>query len=206
MTLKEIQDEVIRKYRVKINTYSDCWGRMHAHVKTRTVCKWKPASSLKATFDLFHEIGHIETTKAEHRRCEAEYYATVFAINLFQEYGLEIPEHTFKEYQDYIFMELDRGLRRHGSNLPTRTQMTLPRRIDKAVYTSYTPGKGETPMPESEKKKASHAKWDAANTRQVKIKLNLRTDADILDKLDRTENVQGYIKRLIRDDMKGEGD
>ena len=86
------------------------------------------------------------------------------------------------------------------------TDTTAVYRFDKDLDLLYTPGRRANRMPESEKKKASHAKWDAANTRQVKIKLNLRTDADILDKLDRTENVQGYIKRLIREDMKGEGD
>lgn len=61
-------------------------------------------------------------------------------------------------------------------------------------------------MPTSEKKKASNAKWDAANTRQIKLKLNLKTDADILSKLDSVENTQGYIKGLIREDIKKGGD
>ena len=61
-------------------------------------------------------------------------------------------------------------------------------------------------MPLSEKKKASNAKWDAANTRQIKLKLNRRTDADILSKLDSVENTQGYIKGLIREDIKKGGD
>lgn len=127
MTLKQIQDEVIKKYRIRINEHSTCRGRMHAHVKTRTVCKWKQKSSLQATFDLFHEIGHIETTKSCMRRCEEEYYATVFAVNLFKEYGLEIPANTLKVYQDYIYRELDRGIRRRGKNLPSKEQMTFPK-------------------------------------------------------------------------------
>ncbi len=61
-------------------------------------------------------------------------------------------------------------------------------------------------MPLSGKKKASNAKWDAANTRQIKLKLNLKTDADILSKLDSVENTQGYIKGLIREDIKKGGD
>lgn len=47
-------------------------------------------------------------------------------------------------------------------------------------------------------------KYDAANTRAIKLKLNLKTDADILKKLDETGNIQGYIKELIRRDIKGE--
>ncbi len=44
-------------------------------------------------------------------------------------------------------------------------------------------------------------RWDRENTRQVKFKFNLRTDADILAHLDAQQNVQGYVKRLIRDDI-----
>lgn len=61
-------------------------------------------------------------------------------------------------------------------------------------------------MPLSDKKKASQAKWDAVNTRQIRLKLNRRTDADILAKLDSTGNTQGYIKGLIREDIKKGGD
>ena len=45
------------------------------------------------------------------------------------------------------------------------------------------------------------AKYDKANTTQIKMKLNNKTDADILAHLDRQENKQGYIKKLIREDM-----
>ena len=44
-------------------------------------------------------------------------------------------------------------------------------------------------------------RYDARNTRQVHIKLNLRTDKDVLDKLDEVPSKQGYIKRLIREDL-----
>lgn len=119
MTYKQIQDEVIAKYRVTINENSKCWSRMHAHVKTRMVCKWKQANSIKCTFDLFHEIGHIETTKSGMRRCEEEYYATVWAIERCKEYGIKVPEKIIKVYQDYNDQERYRGLRRGGKNLPS---------------------------------------------------------------------------------------
>lgn len=44
-------------------------------------------------------------------------------------------------------------------------------------------------------------KYDAGNTRQVHLKLNLRIDGDVLEKLDSVPNKQGYIKELIRADM-----
>lgn len=48
-------------------------------------------------------------------------------------------------------------------------------------------------------------KYDKANTRRVGIKLNINTDKDILDWLDTVGNKQGYIKDLIRSDMKKQG-
>ena len=118
MSYREIQDDIIEKYRVKINTNSNCWSRMHAHVKSRTVCKWKPKSSAQATFDLMHEVGHIETTKAGMRRVEQELYATLWAFDRCREYGMKIPKSIWTEYKEYIEDELDRGIRRGGSGYP----------------------------------------------------------------------------------------
>lgn len=53
-----------------------------------------------------------------------------------------------------------------------------------------------------ESQKRATEKYDAANTVQLKMKLNKKTDADILAKLDEVPNKQGYIKQLIRDDLK----
>lgn len=53
-----------------------------------------------------------------------------------------------------------------------------------------------------ESTKRAIAKYDAANTVQLKLKLNKKTDADILARLKRSGNMQGYIKELIRADMK----
>lgn len=47
------------------------------------------------------------------------------------------------------------------------------------------------------------AKYDKENTRSVILKLNLTNDADILKKLDSVPNRQGYIKDLIRLNMRG---
>ena len=46
------------------------------------------------------------------------------------------------------------------------------------------------------------AKYDKANTKQFILKLNKTTDADIMEKLATVGNMQGYIKELIRQDMK----
>jgi hypothetical protein len=124
----EIQNEVIKKYRVKLCYGELCendWSRTHAHVKRRTICKWKQKNSVQSTFDLLHEIGHIMTTKGYHRRCESEYYATEWALKIAREdYGLVIPESTIQAYNDYIAMEHDRGIRRGGS-LPALETLIL---------------------------------------------------------------------------------
>lgn len=45
-------------------------------------------------------------------------------------------------------------------------------------------------------------RYDRENTVQVKMKLNKKTDKDILKKLQEVSNKQGYIKFLIRNDLK----
>lgn len=55
-------------------------------------------------------------------------------------------------------------------------------------------------------KRKAIRKYDAANTRQIHLKLNLNTDAQMIAWLDQKENVQGYIKDLIRSDMPIAGD
>ena len=54
----------------------------------------------------------------------------------------------------------------------------------------------------SDAQRRAVAKYDATHTRKVTIKLNITTDADIIAKLDAVDNMQGYIKKLIRDDIK----
>ena len=53
----------------------------------------------------------------------------------------------------------------------------------------------------TEAQKRAQAKYDAANTVQIKLKLNKVNDADIIAKLDSVSNKQGYIKELIRADI-----
>lgn len=56
-----------------------------------------------------------------------------------------------------------------------------------------------------EEKRKAHVKasikYNAKNVKQVKLNLNRKTDADIIDHLDQCGNVQGYIKDLIRKDI-----
>ena len=48
-------------------------------------------------------------------------------------------------------------------------------------------------------------KYDAANTTKVTIKLNRKTDADIIEYLEYTGNKQGAIKAAIREKMERDG-
>lgn len=47
-----------------------------------------------------------------------------------------------------------------------------------------------------------HKQYDKANTVGLYIKLNKKTDADILAALAKCDNKQGFIKELIREDLK----
>lgn len=118
MQYLEIQNDVIKKYRIDICDGTKCtndWQRTHAHVRQRRVCKWKQSNSIQSTFTLFHEIGHIMTTKSKMRRAEEEYYATMWAIEELKKYGLEVPLKTIELYQRYIDREKERGQRRGGT-------------------------------------------------------------------------------------------
>jgi hypothetical protein len=51
----------------------------------------------------------------------------------------------------------------------------------------------------------ANLKYHKNNIKQMKIDLNKNTDSDIINFLDQCKNKQGYIKRLIREDMKKTG-
>ena len=53
----------------------------------------------------------------------------------------------------------------------------------------------------TEAQRRANRKYEAENTRQVHLKLNRRTDEDVLEKLDSVPSKQGYIKDLIRADL-----
>ena len=46
-----------------------------------------------------------------------------------------------------------------------------------------------------------NAASDKKNARCFSLKLSRNTDKDIIEQLEKQENVQAYIKRLIREDM-----
>ena len=53
----------------------------------------------------------------------------------------------------------------------------------------------------SEAQKRAVAKYDAANTKSHLLKLNLKTDADIIAHLDKQPNKIAYLKKQIRNEM-----
>ena len=113
----DIQSEVIARYGIKVNEDKcpyGCHSRTHAHVKEREVCKWKAEDNYDATFNLLHEIGHIENNHSRMNRAEQEYHATTWAIDMCREYGLEVKLGTIFIYQRYILLTIYRGARRGG--------------------------------------------------------------------------------------------
>lgn len=52
-------------------------------------------------------------------------------------------------------------------------------------------------MPDSEKKRG----WMKANTTMLTVKLNKRTDADVIEWIEKKESKSGEIKRLIREEI-----
>lgn len=81
--------------------------------------------------------------------------------------------------------------------------------IDGAALTVYTDTEdrkivGGTDM--SEALNRARSKYDAANTIHFHLKLNKNTDTDILTKLAQVANKQGYIKELIRRDLRAKNE
>lgn len=54
----------------------------------------------------------------------------------------------------------------------------------------------------TDKQKRYDQDWKAKNTTRVTVRLNNNTDEDIIEYLSTLDNKQGYIKELIREDMK----
>jgi hypothetical protein len=55
--------------------------------------------------------------------------------------------------------------------------------------------------PSSPAQRSAVARYNAANTKQYPFRINLNTDQDILEKLEKVSSVAGYIKQLIREDI-----
>lgn len=53
----------------------------------------------------------------------------------------------------------------------------------------------------TEAQRKASKKYNEKNTKIYPIKVNLKTENDIYDKLESVDNVNGYIKQLIRNDI-----
>ena len=58
------------------------------------------------------------------------------------------------------------------------------------------------PYKDKETQKKYQDEWSKKNTKGIYIKLSKNTDADILSWMDSVPNKQGYIKELIRADIR----
>ena len=47
-------------------------------------------------------------------------------------------------------------------------------------------------------------KYMAANVRRMSFDFNRRTDADVIEQLEKQPNRTGYVKKLVRDDIERE--
>ena len=58
----------------------------------------------------------------------------------------------------------------------------------------------------SEAKAAAKAKYDAKTAKYISLKLNTNTDAELIELLKSQPNVQGFLKDLIRKELKNRGE
>ena len=45
------------------------------------------------------------------------------------------------------------------------------------------------------------ARYEKENLRQIRLKINRKTEPELLEWIEKKDNIQGYIKRLIQQDM-----
>lgn len=48
------------------------------------------------------------------------------------------------------------------------------------------------------------AQYEKENLRQIRLKINRKTEPELLEWIEKQENIQGYIKSLILEDMERE--
>ena len=53
----------------------------------------------------------------------------------------------------------------------------------------------------TEAQKKAVKRYNAANVKMISLKLNIKTDKDILEHMKNIGNKQGYLKKLIRADI-----
>lgn len=87
------------------------------------------------------------------------------------------------------------------------TLLSIPKLVDlhmsfvvRLSYHHYERSKGMATLTE-ERRRYIDA-WQKENTKRVLVKLNKRTDADIIEVLEKQDSMQGYIKKAIRAYMK----
>lgn len=76
-----------------------------------------------------------------------------------------------------------------------------PRTVTSPCKCRVSAKRREEPKTAATEATIRQAKYDKANTSRLMLKLNKKTDADILRKLGTVESKQGYIKSLIRADI-----
>lgn len=81
--------------------------------------------TIRTVFDFLHEIGHLETNTIKMKKCEREFFATVWAINEFNKLGLKLDKSDQKIFQEYILGFRNSAIKRHAKNVPTVEQLTL---------------------------------------------------------------------------------
>lgn len=84
-------------------------------------------------FDLLHEFGHLETFKCKHRKFEREYFATQWALDHADEYGVEITARILNIFQEYIMGFYDKAKKRKVKNLPDVSEVRLEYNIENVL-------------------------------------------------------------------------
>ena len=123
-----IQTELYEKYKNEIEFRFTSGEVPYSHVPEKIIYLKLKAffePTISSVFDMMHEIGHIKTNVSGMKRCEEEFYATVWAINESKKYKLNLSQKRKDEYQNYIWYWRDRGIKARAKIIPTKEELTL---------------------------------------------------------------------------------
>lgn len=76
-------------------------------------------------FDLLHEIGHIMSNNEQMAKCECEFYATQWAIDIARKYDVKITFDRFSRYQTGIIEIMEEEKNNGIRNVPHQSKLYL---------------------------------------------------------------------------------
>ena len=105
-------NKIISEYDGKYAFYSTKEFSAYCYIGSKEIYVpqgYKRHPDSKSLFDIYHEIGHLETNTLDMESYQQEYLATVWAIHACNERNIYIPPRIITMYQRYIYEHRDKS-------------------------------------------------------------------------------------------------